>query len=124
MREDKTKIIEILKMIKVLLFQNQQSRHSPYSTLFLYTGRTKCSKYNLVKLFLQLTSLTENFNVCKFSKTDLSMFFCFFLSYYLLEPIESSSMKQLVVTELSVVCGRDETLKTPCEESQQLVSEY
>lgn len=124
MREDKTKIIEILKMIKILLFQNQQSRHRPYSTLFLYTGRTKCSKYKPVKVFLQLTSLTENFNVCKFSKTDLSMFFCFFLSYYLLEPIESSSMKQLVVTELSVVCGRDETLKTPCEESHQLVSEY
>lgn len=75
MREDKTKIVEILKMIKILLLQ---FRHSPYSALFLYTGRTKCSKYNLVKLFLQLTSLTENFNVCKISKTDLSMFLCFF----------------------------------------------
>ena len=46
------------------------------------------------------------------------------LSNYFLEPVESSSMKQLVVTELSVVCGRDETVKTPCEERQQLIPEY
>lgn len=56
---------------------------------------------------------------------DLSIFFLKkSLSNYFLEPVESSSMKQLVVTELSVVCGRDETVKTPCEERQQLIPEY